>query len=72
MFRFREMGQTDSSLKLDLNLDFIEEDMQEIVFTRGCKGPIVTQDPHRWERSREQWVHCLIGFLLDDRSLSPR
>ena len=66
------MGRTDSSFDSDMDLDAMEEDMQEIVFTRARRGPIVMQNPQNLKRCREQWAHFLIGFLLDDRSLSPR
>ena len=46
--------------------------MQEVAFTRMRRGPIVSQDMLQLERSWEHWNHCFIGFLLDDRTLSPR
>ena len=47
MSRYREMGWTNSSFDFKIDFDVIEEDMQEIVYTRAKKSPIIMQDPHR-------------------------
>ena len=65
-------GWTNSSSNLDPDLDILEEDMQELAFTRMPRGPIVSEDMQYLERSRQQWNHCLFGHLLDDRDFSSR
>ena len=66
------MGWSDSSSKSDPDIDVMEEEFQgEIIYT-ARRGPIVEMNPHDITATRNLWSSCLVGFLLDDRSFSPR
>ena len=41
MSRYREFGWSKNSSKSYVDLDVMEEDMQELLFYRAQKGPIV-------------------------------
>ena len=72
MSRYKEIGWTDSSSESEIDLNAMVEDMQEIVFTRAHRGLIVMYNLQKLKRSRQQWAHCLISFLLNEGSFSPR
>ena len=42
MLRYREMGWTNSSSNSNLDIDVLDEDMQEAVFSRMLRGLVVS------------------------------
>ena len=70
MSSYREMGWSESSTDSDMDVQTLEDDMQEAVFSRARRGPIVEADPQILDENRNRWSRCLIRFLLDERFFS--
>ena len=70
MSRYKEFGWFESNSDSNVDLDAMEEDIQEYLFYKACRGPIVELGPQTIQESKARWPRCLIGLLLDDKSFS--
>ena len=67
MSRYKEMGWTNSSLELEPDLDVLDEDMQEVVYTRLRHGPIVSQNQQslEWRGNNGTIVWLVFYWILE-------
>ena len=72
MSHYREMGWSDGSSDSAVDLDAMKDDLQDNNVFSARRVPIVEMDQNDLNMGRQLWASCLIGFLLDERSVSPR
>ena len=66
------MGQANNNSKLDIDIEAIEEDLQEEIFYRPQRDPVIRFDSQLVEVSRQKQHSCLIGYMLDEKDMHNR
>ena len=64
------MGWSKSSSDSNIDAQTMEDGMQEALYNRSRRGPIVELDQQILHENKHRWSRCLIGYLLDERSFS--
>ena len=67
-----EMAWFDSSSDSEMDLDILEEDMQNVRFTKARRGPQFNKIISFWRLAEQTGTNFFIQCILDERDFHPK